>query len=676
MCGIAGYLNLKDGPPPDEALLRSMLGQIRHRGPDEFGLYLGDQVGLGSARLSIVDLAGGQQPIANENEDIWIVYNGEVFNHPELRHDLEARGHRFSTHTDTEVIVHLYEEFGTACLTKLNGQFAFALWDSRRRSLFVARDRLGVRPLFYTTVGGTLIFGSEIKAIFADSRVQRALDPCGIAQVFSYWSTLSPTTCFSGINELSPGHFMIAADGAINVSRYWSLEFNQENSAAGNPALRTARRTTASLADEFAELLSDATRIRLRADVPVGAYLSGGLDSSVIAAIIRGIGTSRLDTFSIAFSDPEFDESEPQRRMADFLGTDHQVIRATDADIPRVFPDVVWHAETALTRTAPAPMFLLSQLVRDRGYKVVLTGEGADEFLAGYDIFKEAKIRRFWAREPGSARRPQLLRRLYPEILRLGASAPAFMKAFFATGLEETHAPDYSHQVRWRNNHRTQRFFSAEFAATLGRLRRPAKPDIIYPGHFSNWDHLQQAQYIEATTFLPGYLLSSQGDRVAMAHAVEGRYPFLDARVVEFCNSLPSDTKMPALRDKALLRETARRWLPAEITQRRKRPYRAPIHRCFGTAETPEYVGQLFSEEALRESGIFSPGPTARLYQAVRQGRALGETDEMALIGILSTELLQLQFIKAFRPRTALADSDRVKIVVARQRSAESAAPF
>ncbi len=672
MCGIAGYLSLHAGSRPDEPLLRRMLGQIRHRGPDEYGLYLDDQVGLGSARLSIIDLSGGQQPIANEAGDIWIVYNGEIFNHPELRRDLEARGHVFSTHTDTEVIVHLFEEFGTGCLAKLNGQFAFALWDARKRSLFLARDRLGVRPLYYTEANGALVFGSEIKALFADSRIRRAFDPRGIAQVFDYWSTIAPATCFAGITELPPGHFLIAGDGPVRTCRYWSLNFDGESAAAEQPRPRGACRSQANLTDEFAELLADATRIRLRADVPVGAYLSGGLDSSVIAAIIHRLGLSRLDTFSIAFSDPEFDESTAQQRMASFLGTDHQVVRASHADIARVFPDVLWHTETPLTRTAPAPMFLLSRLARDSGYKVVLNGEGADEFLAGYDIFKEAKIRRFWAREPGAKRRPQLLQRLYPEIGRLGATAPAFVKAFFGAGLADTGAAGYSHHVRWRNNHRTHRFLSRDFAADVQRHQNQTGADLSYPEGFHRWDHLSQAQYIEAVTFLPGYLLSSQGDRVAMAHSVEGRYPFLDPRVVNFCNALPANIKMPALRDKALLRETARRWLPAEVTQRRKRPYRAPIHRCFGSPDAPDYVAEIFSESSLRASGIFSPGPASRLYQAVKQGRALGETDEMALIGILSTELIARQFIRAFSPHPALSATDRVKCVDVRHPSTGS----
>jgi len=674
MCGIAGYLNLSDAAQPDDRLVHRMLGQIRHRGPDEFGIYLDDHVGLGNARLSIVDLAGGQQPIANETGDLWVVYNGEVFNHPELRQDLEQRGHRFSTSTDTEVLVHLYEEYGTDCLAKLNGQFVFALWDTRQRSLFIARDRLGVRPLFYTVAENTLLFGSEIKALFADPRVSRSIDPRGIEQVFSFWSTLSPGTCFSGIKELPPGHFMIARDGRFDLTRYWALNFTTpptESSRIQGPS-SGSRRSLASLADEFAELLTDATRIRLRADVPVGAYLSGGLDSSTISAIIREIGTSKLDTFSIAFNDPEFDESEPQKKMAAFLGTEHKVIRASHADIAEVFSEVVWHTETALTRTGPAPMFLLSKLVRDSGYKVVLTGEGADEFLAGYDIFKEAKVRRFWAREPKGTRRPQLLQRLYPEIVRLGASAPAFLTTFFGADLEDTAAPDYSHRVRWRNNRRTHRFFSPEFAAALTASDPTPGSTLFYPESFARWDTLQQAQYIEATTFLPNYLLSSQGDRVSMAHAVEGRYPFLDVRVVHFCNALPAHAKLPALREKVLLRETARRWLPPEITQRRKRPYRAPIHRCFGAAGAPAYIAESFSETALRKTGIFSPVSASRLFQAVQQGRSVGETDEMALIGILSTQLLHRHFIESYTPRMALADSDRIKCVD-RRRSAGSA---
>lgn len=656
MCGIAGIFNLAEAPAPTEGQLRSMLAQIRHRGPDEFGIYLADGIGLGNARLSIVDLAGGSQPISNEAGDVWIVYNGEVFNHVELRAELEAKGHVFATHTDTEVIVHLYEEHGPACLRRLNGQWAIAIWDARSRQLLLARDRLGVRPLFFTQAAGVLLFGSEVKAIFADPRVCRSLDPIGISQVFTYWTSLAPRTCFAGVQQLPPGHFMLVRDGTIRVERYWALDYSASPDSAGSS--QKPPRTERATVEAFRELLIDAARLRLRADVPVGAYLSGGLDSSVIAAMIRHIGVQKLDTFSISFSDPEFDESGPQVQMARFLGTQHQVVHATHADIAYAFPDVIRHVETPLTRTAPVPMYLLSRLAHQHNYKVVLTGEGADEFLGGYDIFKEDKIRRFWAREPSSKRRPLLFQKLYPEINRVGAASPAFISAFFGADLGETSAPDYSHRVRWRNNRRSQRFFSADFRA---RLPDTAE-EIRLPDSFPQWGPLQRAQFLETDIFMSGYLLSSQGDRPAMAHAVEGRYPFLDYRVVEFCNALPASMKLRVLREKWLLREAFKGWLPDDILQRRKRPYRAPIYRCFAGSTAPEYVHELFDPASLARTGIFDPKSAHALYSAVSKGRTLGETDEMALLGIISTELLQGTFV-GFHPNPPLGTRERVKVV-------------
>lgn len=522
MCGIVGLLNLSQGPGPEESVLRRMLAMIRHRGPDGFGIYLGDSVGLGNARLSIIDLSGGQQPISNEEGTLWIVCNGEVFNYVELRAELEGRGHRFSTHTDTEAILHLYEDLGPKCLHRLNGQFALAIWDERDRSLFLARDRVGIRPVFYTQSGGRLVFGSEIKSILAVPGVGAELDPVGLAQVFTYWSPQSPVTCFKGILELPPGHYLVARNGHLEMRRYWRLEFDSPP--------RDRERSLPAYVEELRALLLDATRVRLRADVPVGVYLSGGLDSSLIAAMVRQLGVNHLDTFSISFSDPRYDESPHQRRMAEFLGTEHQVVHATHDDIGRVFPQVIWHTETPLLRTAPAPMFLLSKLVRDRRYKVVLTGEGADEFLAGYDIFKEAKIRQFWARQPQSQWRPRLLRKIYPDIPGLKAAGTPFLSAFFGGRLQDAEAPDYSHANRWKNGRRHGRLFSNSFHESLRSAGYEASRPVPVPDHFGHWDVLQRAQYLEITTFLSQYLLSSQGDRPAMAHAVEGRFPFLDVQ--------------------------------------------------------------------------------------------------------------------------------------------------
>ncbi|HBE16036.1 MAG TPA: asparagine synthase (glutamine-hydrolyzing), partial [Cyanobacteria bacterium UBA11367] len=446
MCGIVGVLNLHEPKPISDRIVPQMLSAIRHRGPDEFGIYRDEWVNLGNARLSIIDLSGGQQPICNEDETLWIVFNGEIFNYVELRPQLESLGHRFRTNCDTEVILHLYEEYGFDCLNYLNGQFAIAIWNSRDRSLFLARDRLGIRPLFYTVWNGQLILGSEIKALLSHPNVSAQIDPTSLAQVFTFWSVLAPQTIFKDIHTLPPAHYMLVRDGDIKIQPYWELDFTTEESP----------RTPQDYLDEFEHLLIDSTLIRLRADVPVGAYLSGGLDSSTTTAIIRKYAPNKLDTFSIAFSDPEFDESAYQQEMASLLGTEHRVIYCQHQDISCVFPEVIWHTEIPTLRTAPAPMFMLSGLVRDSHLKVVLTGEGADEFLGGYDIFKEMVIRRFWAKQPDSQIRPLLLRRLYPEISRLGRSN-AFLTAFFKQNLTDTDSLFYSHRLRWSNTGRLQR---------------------------------------------------------------------------------------------------------------------------------------------------------------------------------------------------------------------------
>jgi asparagine synthase (glutamine-hydrolysing) len=661
MCGIAGILNYSAAP--DEATVRRMLGMIRHRGPDEFGIYLGRDVALGNARLSIVDLSGGQQPIGNEDGSLWIVFNGEIFNYVELRAELEARGHQFTTHCDTEVILHLYEELGPKCLSRLNGQFAIAIYNERDRSLFLARDRLGVRPIFYTQAGNDLIFASEVKAILSHPGVSAQLDPVALEQIFIYWSTLPPRSCFRNIQSLPPGHYLLARQDHIEIAPYWQLTFRAR---AGTEHANVSK---ADYIEQFRELLVDATRIRLRADVPVGAYLSGGLDSSTIAAIIKHIGHSHLDTFSIAFSDPKFDESEHQKRMAAFLGTDHQVVYATHADIGKVFPDVIWHTETPIMRTSPAPMFLLSKLVHDRKYKVVLTGEGADEFLAGYDIFKEAMVRRFWARQPDSVRRPKLLQRLYSDISDLNATGQAYLKAFFGSGLSETHRPDYSHFIRWRNNRRACNFFSEDLRAAIDQQRGQTGGEIPLPDGFKTWGPLEQAQALEITIFLSHYLLSSQGDRPAMAHSVEGRFPFLDYRVVEFCTTLPSRLKLNGLTEKYLLRQVAKQWLPAEILARVKRPYRAPIHKSFFNEARLEYVRELLQPETIRSAGYFNPAAVSQLVTKIDQKRPLGETDDMALVGIISTQLVHQQFTHAFRQLAPAGNDDKIKIVDRRRRT-------
>jgi len=470
-----------------------------------------------------------------------------------------------------------------------------------------------------------------------------------------FWAPLGPQTVFRGILELPPGHFLVADTRSVRVEKYWEHHF-----PAGNDPPAKEWPSVNSVVEEFRALLIDACRIRLRADVPVGAYLSGGIDSSTIAAIVRRHTSNRLATFSIAFNDENFDESPYQEEMAAHLGTDHHILRATHEDIGRVFPDVIWHTELPIMRTAPAPMFLLSRLVRGNGFKVVLTGEGADEVLAGYDIFRENKIRRFWARQPESKVRPLLLKRLYSDIPGLTEGNLDFLSAFFRRSLTEIESPWYSHAVRWNNNHRTHRFLQSGHAANQSAFLEGLTARL--PRDFQAWAPLAKAQYLESTIFLSQYLLSSQGDRMGMAHSIEGRFPFLDVRLTEFCNNLDPAWKLKGLTEKFLLKEASQPWLPDTIRQRRKRAYRAPIHRSLFNRSTADYVGELLSPAGLKGSNLFKPEAVGQLITKVRAGLRLGETDEMALAGITSTQLVHHLFVKKFSRPAPISDSERVKV--------------
>jgi asparagine synthase (glutamine-hydrolysing) len=651
MCGIIGTVDWSGEQPPDVGLLRRMLGIIRHRGPDEFGLYVDRRVGIGCARLSIVDLSTGQQPIPNENESLWIVFNGEIYNHPELRLELEQAGHHFFTRSDTEVILHLYEELGPECLQQLNGQFAIAIWDTRKQELFLARDRLGIRPLFYKPLDQGMIFGSEIKALLLDPRVEARLDPYALAQAFTFWAPLAPRTVFQDILELPPGHFMQVRPDSCIPTRYWGLTFPEADAEA--------QISEEEAAEQLCHLLSDATRLRLRADVKVGSYLSGGLDSTLIAALIRRHTPEALCTFSIAFEEPAFDERSYQEIATAFLATSHRRTECTNADIGQIFPQVVWHAEAPLLRTSPAPMYLLSRLVHENDIKVVLTGEGADEFLGGYNIYQEDKIRRFWARQPASNWRPLLLRRLYPYIADLTRGGDAYLIAFFRQGLTDVDRKGYSHQLRWRNTGRLQRLFCTGLRETLGQYDPVEEFLVSLNGALPEWSSLAQAQYIEVASFMSPYLLSSQGDRMMAANSVEGRFPFLDHRVVEFCSHLPSRFKIRGLQEKHILKKSAQGLLPPKVWQRRKQPYRAPIHPAF-FARPLERVDTLLSPEAIQASDIFDSNAVTRLVRKCRKGTRVSEGDDMALVGILSTQLLHHLFVKSFDRRVQEAHPVRI----------------
>ncbi len=643
MCGLAGIHFDDAAARPDPAMLQRMVAAIGHRGPDGDGYLIEDGIGIGHARLSIIDLAGGAQPIWNEDRTIAIVYNGEVFNYPELRRRLVAAGHRFATQTDTECLVHLYEQVGDAFVEELNGQFAFAMWDRRRRRLLLCRDRAGILPLYWCRIeasgrsGPGVVFGSEVKALFASGLVRPQADPEGLDDLWTFWSPQPPRTAFKGVEQLRPGELVVLTGSRISRRQYWRWEFPPSGSHRRAPAQDLRR--------ELGDLLGDATQIRLRADVPVGAYLSGGLDSSALVAVLNRSIARSLHTFSIGFEDPGLDESAHQRTVADHLQTQHHHLQCMTRDIADSFPDAIRHTENPVLRTAPAPMRLLSRSVRDAGLKVVLTGEGADEVLGGYDIFKEAKVRQFWARNPGSPWRPLLLKRLYPYLDLGGARGDATVREFFGQGITEPGGAFFSHLPRWNTTAQCKLFWSADFAASV-RSDAVERLRGALPDDMAHWHPFNRAEFLEATTLLPSYLLSSQGDRMLMASSVEGRFPYLDHRLIAFANELHPDHKMRVLREKDLLRETMQGALPAAILERHKQPYRAPDAAAFLGERTPDYVNELTREGSLKSYGYFDPGKVARLIAKLRRSRSPAVRDNMAFVGILSTQLWHATFIE------------------------------
>ena len=642
MCGIAGILDWRSGAGTSwRRPLEAMIGQLRHRGPDGFGFLEQGPVGLAHARLSIIDLAGGDQPIHNEDRSVWVVFNGEIFNYVELRADLERRGHRFYTQSDTETIVHLYEQYGDDFVAHLNGQFAIALWDSVRERLLLVRDRVGITPLFYTQAGSRLLFGSEIKALLPLLDSAPRLHAPALDQIMTSWAPVSPDTLFENIRELSPGTLLVIDREGQRLHRYWDWLF------PADPA-DYLQGSDEQLAGQLRELLIDATVIRLRADVPVGAYLSGGLDSSALTSLIHRHGNAALRTFSIGFDEHTLDESDYQRLMIDHLEAHHSHVLCSNRDVGEHFLDTVRHAETAVLRNSPVPMKLLSALVREQGYRVVLTGEGADEVLGGYDIFKEAKVRQFWARQPQSSWRPLLLKRLYPYLDVASAQAPVYLQNFYGIGLDRPGAPCFSHWPRWDTTARAKVFFSDALRACLP-VPAQAAIEATLPALFGSWHPFNRAQYLEAKGLMGGYLLCSQGDRMLMANSVEGRFPFLDHRVIEFANRLAPRVKMKVLNEKYLLKRALRDYLPEAILARHKQPYRAPDIPAFFDARTQRplaFVAELLSEAKVRDYGYFDPKRVSLLVKKASRGAAIGYRDNQALVGILSTQVWHHLFIE------------------------------
>jgi asparagine synthase (glutamine-hydrolysing) len=652
MCGIAGVVRGAAGRSVETPALLRMAAALRHRGPDGYGLASGGGVGLVSTRLAIVDLVQGWQPMRSPAGSV-LVYNGEVYNHVELRRELERQGTHFETGTDTEVVHVLLDRHGVRALPLLNGQFAIALWEPRRRRLTLVRDRFGVRPLHYALgPDGDLVFGSEPEALFASGEVEPAPDLLGLDDVFTTWGPRPPQSAFRGVRQVPAGGVLVWERGVVvRDDDWWQPDVGQDSDGGD--------------AQDLGDLLRSSVALRLRADVKVGAYLSGGLDSSLLTALARDIVGPDLQTFSLAFDSAEYDESAEQRRVAMALGTQHHVLEIRPADIAAGFREAVQHAGAPFVRTGPVCMAQLAAFARQHGITVVATGEGADELFWGYDLFKEVVARRAFLSDPedGSA-----FDDLYPH-LGHRARGPAWRHAFAAAGAADD--PLFSHQVRMRATSAVAALYTREVAADLVGSSSVQRLRGSLPVAFHRWTDLERATWLELRTLLEPFLLAAQGDRAAMAHGVEGRYPFLDHRVFEHAMRLAPLQKLHGNRDKVVLRDLAAGLVPHEIASRRKQPYRVPEVAPFFAKGAPGWVEDLLTPDALRAAGIFDPGRVSALLVRCREGRAVGQREAMAFVGVLSTQVWSDHYFGAnasrhaqetSRPRVFLAlDDERVE---------------
>jgi asparagine synthase (glutamine-hydrolysing) len=646
MCGIAGILDLSGRHRANPAVARRMAAAIVHRGPDEDGFLDRSEVTLASRRLSIVGLKDGRQPIGNEDGSVQVVFNGELFDYPERRAQLEAKGHVFARHTDTELLPHLWEEHGTDMFATLRGQFACAIWVEREKRLLLARDRFGICPLFWSIqrpttgehAGGVwLLFASEIKAILASGLVEPRADIRGINQLFTFFATPGPVTCFEGIQQLRPGAYLDlrVGDTALPQQRvFYDFDFpdqGQERRAVDEKQL----------VDEFEQVFIRSVEEKLRADVPVVSYLSGGVDSSLVVALAGKVLGRPIPTFTIGIGDdPSLNEENEATIVAKHVGSVERVIvPCGHRELLATYPELVRAAEVPVVDTACAALLLLARSVRNSGYKVALTGEGSDEWLAGYPWFKIHRLLGYLDAIPG-IRLSNLIRRLALKF----SGTPQFSAETVAQTEALLGGPNAWMNVYGLMSLTKLRFFSKDTWDRLNGHNPFADLDLNHE-RMKRWHPFHRSLVLGGRVMLPGLLLASKGDRVAMNSSVEVRYPFLDENVYSFLAQLHPRWKLRGFRDKYLLRRLAERYLPKSIAWRRKAMFRAPMdsfHGLNGNQPGAEWVEPLLSEAALRQTGYFDPSAVAKWRTDFRKLRphSIGRTSlEMGLVGVTATQL-------------------------------------
>lgn len=605
MCGICGVVAFQAHLPVDEALLQRMNSTLVHRGPDDEGTYKDDQAALAMRRLSIIDLYTGQQPIANETGDVWVVYNGEIYNFRQVRAILEQRGHIFKTHTDTEIIVHAYEEFGDQCVQHFNGMFALAVWDVRHRRLFLARDRLGIKPLYYWAGPDKLVFGSELKAVIAHPDVPRKVDLAALDLFLSLEYIPGPRTIYDGVHKLPPGHALVLEDGQLQLTCYWDVPYNPLTD------------DEATCAEALAGLIDEAVRLRLVSDVPLGAFLSGGIDSSSVVGCMRRYTSGPLQTFSIGFADDTYNELPDAQAVANYFSTEHHV-EVLDPDIATLAEKLVRHQDEPFADTSTFPTYLVSQLA-SRHVKVVLSGDGGDELFAGYDTYLAEQLSRYYRWVPGLLRRqalPALADLLPPQPAKKGL-VNKVKRMVEGAALE----PSLQH-TRWM-------IFLSE--VEKARLYQPAlqlttasgSTAALFAGYFRQafrFDPLAQQQYVDLKTYLVDDILTKV-DRMSMAVSIEARVPLLDYHIVEFALNLPPQMKLDGARTKVILRQAMQRLVPGRVLQKPKQGFSIPMKHWLRSSLKPMLL-DLLAEDCVRRRGLFNPTTVSGWVRQHLDGRA------------------------------------------------------
>ncbi|HLJ89988.1 MAG TPA: asparagine synthase (glutamine-hydrolyzing) [Candidatus Angelobacter sp.] len=608
MCGICGFYDAAgNAARVDESVLSRMAGRLLHRGPDSAGQFLDRHIGLGFRRLSLVDLEGGNQPLRNEDESLVLICNGEIYNYRELRAELVQKGHVFKTRSDVEVVLHLYEECGTDLLRRLNGQFAFALYDLKRNLLFLARDHFGINPLYYADVGGFCVFSSEIKALLEFPGMRREVDLTGLDQVLTFPGLISPRTMFKGINSLPAGNYLLVKNGQFQLHEYWDLDYPTVQ-------VRQEARPERYYADKLKDALTRSVKSRLHADVPVGFYLSGGLDSSMIAALIAEVSGETRHSFSITFADRDFCESKYQRLMSRHVGSRHHEIEFDWLEISRRLRQAIYHSESPLKETYNTASLALSQHARSHNISAILTGEGADELFAGYVGYRFDHLGK-------QRRKTQDLHEVLEGEMRrkLWGDDDLFYEKDYCS-YAETKKALYSAQL-------SERFDELDCLQF----------ELVNKDKLRDRHYIHQRSYLDFKLRMADHLLADHGDRMALANSVEARYPFLDLDVVNVAAEIPPEMQLKGLVEKHILRMAAEDLVPQEILDREKYAFLAP-----GSAhllhQNIEWINDLLSFERIQRQGYFNPAAIERLKaRYMKKGFSLNLPFESDLLIVVIT---------------------------------------